>query len=261
MSDENYQDLVSIIMPTYNSERYVGNSIESIIAQSYKNWELLITDDCSTDSTYSLVSNFIEKDSRIKLFRLEKNSGGGVARSYSIKNAHGRYLAFCDSDDLWLPTKLECQLAFMKEKRCCLSYSSYLTCEENGSITGIVIANSTTNYKQESIDNRIGCLTAIYDTEKFGKVYFPSIRKRQDWGFMIRVLEKCNIAYGMKEPLAIYRMRTGSISSNKAVLVKYNIKFYHEVLHYGWLKSILKFMFLFMPVYIFKKTLQHLYNK
>ena len=254
-------DLVSVIMPTYNSERYVGSSIESIIAQSYKNCELLITDDCSSDSTCLVINSYAEKDSRIKLFRLDKNSGGGVARSNSIKKAQGRYLAFCDSDDQWLPWKLERQLTFMKSKGCCFSYSSYLTCTEDGTINGIVVANTMTDYKHECIDNRIGCLTAIYDTYSFGKIYFPSIRKRQDWGFMLRVLEKCTVSYGMKEPLAIYRIREGSISSNKAMLVKYNIKFYHEVLNYSWLKSVIKFLLVFMPTYLFKKILQHLYNK
>lgn len=256
------QEMVSIITPTFNSERFIKDTIESIIAQTYANWELLITDDCSSDSTCDIIENYVRNDSRIKLYRLEKNSGGGVARSNSIDKAQGRYLAFCDSDDRWLPNKLEKQLEFMKEKNCCLSYSSYLTCvEEDNDVTGIIVCKSSLTYKEECRDNQIGCLTALYDTLPYGKIYFPIIRKRQDWGFMVRALEKCGIAYGMKEPLAIYRVRHGSISSNKLQLIKYNIRFYIEVLRYSYAKAILKFIFCFLPSYIWKKRIQSIYNK
>ena len=255
------QELVSIITPTYNSEKYIGSTIESIIAQTYTNWELLITDDCSTDSTCKIVEGYAATDSRIKLFRLEKNGGGGIARSNSIENANGRYLAFCDSDDMWLPNKLEKQLLFMKEKDCTLSFSSYLTCSEDGNVNGIIVGKSKVTYREECKDNQIGCLTAIYDTKPYGKIFFPSIRKRQDWGFMVRALEKCGVAYGMKEPLAIYRLRQGSISSNKLQLVKYNIMFYKEVLHYSNIKSVCMFLFCFLPKYLWKKRIQSIYNK
>ena len=254
-------ELVSIITPTFNSGKYIRDTIDSVISQTYPNWELLITDDCSTDATCEIVEKYAAMDSRIKLFRLEKNSGGGVARSNSIEHANGRYLAFCDSDDRWLPNKLEKQLQFMTEKGCCLSYSSYLTCIEDANVSGIVVCKSKLTYKEECRDNQIGCLTAIYDTHPYGKVYFPSIRKRQDWGFMVRALEKCGIAYGMKEPLAIYRLRQGSISSNKMQLIKYNIRFYKEVLHYNHIKAFLKFVFCFLPSYIMKKKIQSIYNK
>lgn len=255
------QEMVSIITPTFNSEKYIKDTIESIIAQTYANWELLITDDYSSDSTCDIIERYVRNDSRIKLYRLERNCGGGIARSNSIDKAQGRYLAFCDSDDRWLPYKLEKQIQFMKEKNCCLSYSSYLTCVEDNNVSGIVVCKSSLTYKEECKDNQIGCLTAIFDTLPYGKVYFPAIRKRQDWGFMVRALEKCGIAYGMKEPLAIYRLRQGSISSNKKQLIKYNIKFYIEVLHYSPVKAFFKFIFCFLPSYARKKIIQSIYNK
>ncbi len=253
--------MVSIITPTFNSEKYIKDTIDSIITQTYTNWELLITDDCSSDSTCDIIEGYVRNDPRIKLYRLEKNCGGGIARSNSIDKARGRYLAFCDSDDRWLPNKLEKQLQFMKDKNCSLSYSSYLTCVEDDDVSGIVVCKSSLTYKEECKDNQIGCLTAMFDTLPFGKIYFPAIRKRQDWGFMIRALEKCGIAYGIKEPLAIYRLRQGSISSNKMQLIKYNIRFYVEVLHYSKLKAFLKFIFCFMPTYMWKKKIQNIYNR
>lgn len=252
--------LISIITPCYNSADYIAETIESIQAQTYSNWELLITDDCSTDNTVDIIQQYTKTDNRIKLFRLDKNSGGGVARNNSIKQANGRYIAFCDSDDKWHPSKLEKQISFMQEKDCALSYTSYMTCAENGDIHGIVIAPKQTTYKSNLRDCKIGCLTAMYDTNKVGKVYLPLIRKRQDWGLWIKVLKKCDIAFGLKEPLAVYRNRQNSISSNKLDLVKYNIGVYQEVLGWSKFKSILFFILYFMPSYLKKKYILHLYN-
>ena len=120
--------LVSIITPSYNSAEFISETIESIIAQTYTNWELLITDDCSTDNTSEIVNKYIRKDNRVKFFQLPQNSGAGVARNNSIKEAKGRFLAFCDSDDAWYPNKLEKQLSFMLENEyafTCTSYDCY----------------------------------------------------------------------------------------------------------------------------------------
>jgi len=122
--------LVSIITPSYNSSSFIAETIESILSQTYLNWELLITDDCSTDRSVEIIERYIQRDSRIKLFRLEKNCGAGVCRNRSISEAKGRFIAFCDSDDRWCPEKLEKQLAFMRGKDCALSYTSYMTCDE-----------------------------------------------------------------------------------------------------------------------------------
>lgn len=253
--------LVSIITPCYNSADFIAETIEAILAQTYTEWELLITDDCSKDNTVEIVKSYIKKDSRIKLFQLEKNGGGGVARNNSIAQAQGRYIAFCDSDDRWYPTKLEKQIAFMQERNIALSYSSYMTCNEAGCVNGIVVAPNVVTYESTLRDDKIGCLTGMYDTEKVGKVYLPLIRKRQDWGLWIRVLSKCYKGEGLKEPLAIYRLRDGSISSNKFDLVKYNIGLYQEVLGWSKPKAHLFFLFGFLPSYFKKKIIVKAYNK
>lgn len=251
---------VSIITPTYNSADFVAETIAAIQAQTYTDWELLITDDCSTDNTVEIVKKYAAKDDRIKLFVLEKNGGGGVARNNSIEMAQGRYIAFCDSDDRWYPEKLEKQITFMQKNDCALSYTSYMTYSEEGEMNGIVVCPNQISFSSVKRDCKIGCLTAMYDTSKVGKIYLPLIRKRQDWGLWIKVLRECNIAYGMKEPLAIYRLRTNSISHNKFDLVKYNIGVYREVLGWTKLRATLYFMFCFMPSFIKKKIIHKLYN-
>lgn len=254
-------DLVSIITPCYNSSDFIAETIESIMAQTYTNWELLITEDCSKDNTLEIARSYADKDARIKVFQLEKNSGGGVARNNSIEHAQGRYIAFCDSDDRWHPEKLERQIGFMQKNNYGFSYTSYMTCDEDGEIKGIVIAPRKITFSSNKRDNKIGCLTAIYDTEKVGKVFLPIIRKRQDWGLMMRILKKCNIAYGMKEPLASYRLREGSISHGKMDLIKYNIGVYQDVLGWSRLRAVLFFLFVFLPSHIKKKLEISLYNR
>lgn len=246
--------LVSIITPTFNSASFISETIESIINQSYPYWELLITDDCSNDETLNIVQKYTEQDSRIKLFKLNSNSGAGICRNNSIKMANGRFIAFCDSDDCWLPNKLEKQLSFMIEKDCTLSYTSYLTCNEKSHTTGIIVCKKKITYKNMIHNDEIGCLTAIYDTEKIGKVYLPSLRKRQDWGLWLKILKECKISYGMKEPLAIYRVHNNSISSRKLSLIKYNIKIYQEILHFSKIKSYFYFFFIFLPTYFIHKA-------
>lgn len=253
--------LVSIITPSYNSATFIAETIDSIVRQSYTNWELLITDDCSEDNTVEIVHQYMEKDSRIKLFCLERNCGAGVCRNVSIENSAGRFIAFCDSDDCWMPDKLEKQLSFMLEKDCALSYTSYMVCDEQSRITGIVVCNKTITYRDMKHDDGIGCLTAIYDSSKLGKVYLPLLRKRQDWGLWLRILQMCKISYGMKQPLSVYRIRESSISRNKLNLVKDNIKVYQEVLHFSRIKAYLYFSFIFLPFYFWKKMKIYLINQ
>ena len=256
-----YTTLISIITPTYNSGQFVAQTIESIIAQTHTNWELIITDDCSTDNTCEIIEKYAAMDSRIKLFRQSKNLGAGAARNNSIKEAKGRYIAFCDSDDRWYPDKLEKQVSFMQKMDCALSYTSYITCTEEGENQGLVICRMKETFATTKRDDKIGCLTAMYDTEKVGKVYMPHIRKRQDWGLMLNILKKSDVAYGIKEPLAIYRLRKNSISSNKKSLVKYNIRLYQDVLGWSKIRASLFFCFVFMPSYIAKKVFVSMYNR
>ncbi|WP_394902522.1 glycosyltransferase family 2 protein [Bacteroides xylanisolvens] len=255
--------LVSIITPTYNSAEFVRETIDSIIAQTYTNWELLITDDQSTDDTFYIIEKYVLKDKRIKVFQLSQNGGAGVARNNSIKEAQGSYIAFCDSDDKWCPNKLEKQLLFMSKMNCVFSYTSYLETDEEGKLLGIDICNEKETLYSIIRNNRIGCLTAMYNVEVVGKVYMPTIRKRQDWGLWILLLQKCHIAYGLMEPLSIYRVRKGSLSNKKWNLVKYNIALYENVLSYSNYKAILVFLFKFSPSYLcykLKKKIRRLFT-
>lgn len=248
--------LVSIITPSYNCAEFIGETIEAIQSQTYKNWELLITDDFSTDNSRDIIEAYENSDSRIKLFKLSKNSGAGVARNNSIMAATGRYIAFCDSDDRWYPEKLEKQLYFMEKTGASFSCTSYDICDENGNINGTVNCLPKLSYAKILRDNGIGCLTAIYNTEKIGKHFMPSIRKRQDWCLWIEIIKKYGVAYGLQEPLALYRVRHGSISSNKVEMLKYNFNVYHQILGYNKLASALILSGYFLPYYFYKKIKQ-----
>lgn len=253
-SEKMEQNLVSVIMPTYNSSRFLADSIESVLNQTYKNIELLITDDCSSDGkTHDILRCYEDKDKRVRVFYQKENMGAGVARNVSIRNARGRYIAFCDSDDRWFPDKLERQIGLMKSRNCLLCCSSYILCDDNNNEMGICIAPKRISYKNMLCDNKIGCLTAVYDVKGLGqKFLMPSLRKRQDWALFLTIIHKCGIAYGIKEPLAYYRMRKGSISNRKLSLIKYNAKVYQKVLGFSVAKSYAYFFFCFMPAYTVK---------
>jgi hypothetical protein len=155
---------------------------------------------------------------------------------------------------------LEKQVAFMDKMDCALSNTSYITCNELGENEGIIICRRKETFASTKCDDKIGCLTAMYDIEKVGKVYMPLIRKRQDWGLMLNILSICDVAYGIKEPLAIYRLRNNSISSNKKSLVSYNVRLYEEVLGWSRFRASLFFCLVFMPSYVLKKVFVALYN-
>lgn len=184
---------------------------------------------------------------------MTKNSGAGVARNQSIKEAKGRYIAFCDSDDCWLPEKLDKQLAFMEIMGSNFSYTSYYCMSENGIPKGSVIVPSRVNLFNLICDCSIGCLTAMYNAEVLGKFYMPTIRKRQDWGLWLTIIQKSRYAHGMTECMARYRLRSNSLSANKLALVKYNVNVYKQVLGYSSIRAYLTFLFLFMPAYTMKK--------
>lgn len=253
--------LVSIITPSYNCAAYIGETIESIQAQTYDNWELLITDDCSTDNSRDVIQEYVDKDPRIKLFKLDENSGAGVARNNSINAAEGQYIAFCDSDDRWYPEKLSKQVAFMQDENCAMSHTSYMTCDENDHNTGIVICRKFETFHSMCKDDKMGFLTVMYDTTKVGKVFMPSLRKRQDWALKLKVLKICNYAKGMKEPLAYYRKRSDSISSNKRSLIKYNIAVYQQVLGWSRMRADMFFYCIFMPTHLMKLLFLFYLNK
>lgn len=242
-------------MPTYNASRYLASSIDSILSQTYQHLELLITDDCSTDpKTLDILADYQRRDHRVKVFHLRSNQGPGVARNHSIERARGRYIAFCDSDDRWKPTKIERQILFMQERRCALCSTSYIICDKDGKVCGINLSPEHISMGMMRRDNKIGCLTAIYDTQLLGrKYYFPTLRKRQDWGLFLTIMQDCHEAYALREPLAYYRLRSNSLSSHKLSLVRYNVLVYRKILGYSRARALACFFFLFMPTYIVKQ--------
>lgn len=254
------KELVSIITPSYNCSEFIEKTIKSVQNQTYKNWEMLITDDCSTDNSVEIIKAFAFKDPRIKLFQLEKNSGAGVARNKSIEHAQGKYIAFLDSDDKWMPEKLEKQIAFMQEKQCGLSYTSMINIDEHDNEIGIEVAPKRHTLSQNKRDDKVGFSTAVYDQEVVGKIFMPTIRKRQDWGLVLSVLKKCKVAYGIKQPLAYYRIGHDSLSKNKLALVKYNIAAYKSVLGWSSLRAHLFFSFVYLPSYLSKKLFLKMIN-
>jgi len=246
-------ELVSIITPSYNSVRFISETIESVLDQTYKNWEMIIIDDGSSDNSTKIIESYLLKDSRIKLIKLSKNMGPATTRNYGIKESKGRYIAFLDSDDLWYPDKLLQQIPFMHNNDIALSYTRYNHIEEKSKkIINEIYIPSKVSYSELLKQNIIGCLTAIYDTEKLGKIYMPEIRQRQDYALWLDILKRIPYAYGIEESLASYRVRSTSISSNKWIASKYNWKLYREIeklpLHkaiyyFGWYtyRSILKY--------------------
>jgi teichuronic acid biosynthesis glycosyltransferase TuaG len=222
-------DLVSIITPSYNSEEYISQTIESVLSQTYKNFELIIIDDGSLDNSLEIINKYVVKDERVKLIISKENGGAGIARNEGIKFSKGKFIAFLDSDDLWLPEKLEKQISFMIRNNYNFSFTSYEKINEAGmKMNKIAKAPKEVTYNKALYKNPIGCLTVIYNKEFYGKQYMPEIRKRQDYALWLQLL-KTNNGYGLDEVLALYRVRENSISANKFNLLKYEWSIYRDV--------------------------------
>ncbi len=231
------EELVSIIMPAYNCGDFIGETLDSVINQSYKNWEVIIVDDCSTDNTAEVVKEYIKKDNRIKYHKLEKNSGAAVARNKAIDLATGKYLAFLDSDDVWFPEKLAKQIGFMEENDYGFSCTSYTKIDEQGEyLNRTIVAQPKRDY-DGVLKTCPGNSTVIYNAEKLGKFKIPDIKKRNDYVMWLQVIKKEKYLYGIEEPLGSHRIRTESISSNKRSLLGYHWKVYREIENLSLLKS------------------------
>jgi glycosyltransferase involved in cell wall biosynthesis len=230
--------LVSIVMPAYNSGKFIAESVRSVIAQTYSDWELLIVDDCSNDDTTNIIRTFTVDD-RIKLHVLEKNSGAGIARNTAISMAKGKYIAFLDSDDLWKPMKLEKQLGFMETLHLPFTFSFYDCINEAGKpLDKRIEAPQNLSYRQLFFCNYVGNLTGIYDTDFFGKIEIASVRKRQDWIMWLTILKKIKKAQPVPESLAFYRIRENSVSASKASLLKHNFAVYRNFHKFNSLVSV-----------------------
>ena len=203
-------DLVSIIMPTYNCGRFIGESIRSVLAQTYANWELLIVDDCSSDDTKAVVGSF--SDARIHYLRNERNMGAALTRNRALREAKGAFIAFLDSDDLWLPEKLEKQIAFMQHNGYTFTYHEYTEIDEESRPIGIYVSGKK---HVRPFDMKCccwpGCLSVMYDVKAIGLIQIPDIRKNNDSAMWLQAIKKAD-CYLLEENLAQYRRRTGSIT-------------------------------------------------
>lgn len=214
-------ELVSIITPSYNSAGFIADTINSVLAQSYTNWELLITDDCSKDESVKIISGFVGRDERIKLSVLKKNSGAAAARNNSLSMARGRYIAFLDSDDIWMPDKLEKQIAFMQNNGYAFSMTDYSLMDVNGKLLGRVMRMpKSMTYRQYLRNTAIGCLTVVIDREKTGDFRMPDIRTSQDMALWLDILKRGFKVYALNECLASYRLVPTSNSAKKWNAVK-----------------------------------------
>lgn len=226
------EDLVSIIMPTYNCEKFIESSIKSVIDQTYQNWELIIVDDCSTDSTKKIVKKYMDKYKNILYKLLLKNSGAAVARNTGIKMAKGKYIAFLDSDDLWNRNKLKEQVSFMKENNYLFTYTNYIEMDESGKLNGIKVSGPKV-ITQRGMFNYCwpGCLTVMYNAEKVGAIQIEDIKKNNDYAMWLKICKKAN-CYLLNKDLAMYRKRNGSISNHCYItLLKWHYKLYREIEH------------------------------
>ncbi|KFF07412.1 glycosyltransferase family 2 protein [Flavobacterium reichenbachii] len=245
-------ELVSIIIPAYNTEKFIRATLVSVQNQTYNNWEMILADDASTDQTVSIIEEFAQKDSRIKLFKLEKNSGNGVARNTALEKASGKYIAYLDADDVWFPEKLEKQIQFLKTNNLRFTFSFYDCIDEEGNeLKKRVEAPLKLTYKQLFFCNYVGNLTAIYDADFFGKIALPDSQKRQDWRLWLTILKQIRETKPVPEPLAFYRIRKDSISSSKFKLIKHNFGVYREFHKFNFVFSVLLMMrFLFTQLII-----------
>lgn len=223
---EYINDLVSIIMPSYNTGKFIKESIQSVLNQTHKNWELIIVDDCSTDNTDEKIADFL-CDERIKYFKNKKNSGAAVSRNKALKEANGKWIAFLDSDDLWHPEKLALQLEFMKENGYKFSYTQYEEIDESGTPIGIYVSGPK-HITKTGMYNYCwpGCLTVMYDADFIEKIQIADIKKNNDYAIWLQAIKKAD-CYLLEKKLAKYRIRTGSISHHsKFKLIKHHYLLY-----------------------------------
>lgn len=237
-------NLVSIITPAYNCEKYLSKTIDSVLAQTYSNWELIIVNDKSIDDTEKIVREYIGKDNRIKLINLNENSGAAVARNTALENSKGRFIAFLDSDDMWKKDKLKIQLNFMLKNNYGFSFTNYeYIKDQNNAKEKVFEVPSTLNYSQALKNTVIGCLTVVIDKYSVGDFRMPLVRRGQDNLTWLMLLKKGHIAYGLNENLAEYRRVNGSLSNNKIKALKRQWSNYRNEIKLPLIKCIYYYSF------------------
>lgn len=231
---------VSIITPIYNSELFIDDTIASVINQTYENWELLLVDDCSTDSSAEKIKKFLLKDDRLKYYRLEKNSGAAVARNFALKNSSGRFVAYLDADDIWEKDKLEKQVKFMLDNQYAFTCTNYYKIKDDGtSLNKIVKIPKRVDYNLFLRNTIIQTVGVMIDTKKTGKdlLIMPLIKRRQDAGTWCQLLKNGYDCYGVPYALAGYRVVKNSLSSNKFKAIKMNWYWYRNIEKLSFFKA------------------------
>ncbi len=226
------KNLVSIITPCYNGSKYVAETIESVLAQTYQDWEMFVVDDGSKDNSAEIIQSYVDKDSRIHIIR-QLNGGSANARNHGLRMANGQYIALLDSDDLWNPEFLSEQIDFMKKMNTQCVYSSYERIDDNSKeCLSPLICKSSVTYKDMLVRNYIGCLTGLYDCSKKGKIYLHEELNsiRDDYAYWLDVVKVSKIAYGNQKVLAKYRVLQNSTTGKKKKLIKAQYRFYRNYL-------------------------------
>lgn len=240
-------ELVSIIVPVYNAEKFIRETMDCVVAQSYPRWELLLVEDCSRDQTVAVIEEYVREngEGRIRLLRQPENMGAARARNRALQEAGGRYIAYLDADDLWLPEKLEQEIEFMEQKDAAFAFTGYEFADENGKGTGRVVhVPETMNYRQALSNTTIFTTTVMFDTRKISKELLEMpVMKSEDTALWWKVLRNGYTAYGLDKNLVKYRRPGKSLSSNKAEAVRRIWNLYRKAENMGVLSSAWHFCF------------------
>lgn len=220
MNNKYIDGLVSVVIPLYNAELYIERTLDSVLRQSYQNYEIIIVNDCSKDNSSKIVEQYCQNDERVKLFQQKTNQGAAAARNRALKEAKGRYIAFLDSDDVWDERKIEKQISFMNDSNISFAFTAYDMIDENDKrIKDKIKIKTVVKYRDLLKKTMISTPTVIYDRFAYGDVTLPMRRTGQDYAFWLLLLRKEN-AYGIDEPLVHVRRRPGSLSKNKFQNIK-----------------------------------------
>ncbi|MDW3208246.1 MAG: glycosyltransferase family 2 protein [Reichenbachiella sp.] len=252
---KNNKDLITIISPLYNAEHFILETINSVLNQTYNNWEWILIDDASSDNSVDLLLPYSENDSRIKLFRLKENVGAGEARNIGLSHSHGNYITFLDADDYWDKDKLQTQLHFHLENNCCFSYSWYYNVDSRSNLLSRSRTPNNVSFRLLKFNNYILTSSIMCNKETIDGLTFPKIRKRQDWVFFLKLLKRSHIAYAIEKELVYYRSNANSLSANKLSLVKPNYIMFRDYIYSGRCIPAILHFFIFLPLYVHNKLI------
>ena len=237
-------ELVSIVTPVYNAERFIEKTIKSVLAQTYEDFEMILVDDCSPDKSEVVIRNLAALDSRIKYVKLDENAGAAVARNTGLEHAQGQYIAFIDSDDVWKPEKLSKQIAYMKTNNYSFTYTNFEMVEEDGKIINASVPlPERLNYSGLLKNTAIACSTVIIDRKVIGDFRMPLVRKGQDTATWLKILRTHKYAYLYNEVLGSYRQVEGSISSDKIGALKRTWNTYRNIEKLPLIKAVYYFTY------------------